>query len=61
MQPHADKLKPLALEFHRLTYAMSQFLIHDIKLLAIVHCRKKWTTYLDGGEFLLRTDNQRLV
>lgn len=61
MQQDKDGLHPISFESHKLSDTESRYQVHEIELLAIVHCLRKWRAYLEGREFTLRTDNQSLV
>lgn len=61
MQKHPKGLRPIDFESHRLTGTKSRYRVHEIELLAIRHYLRKWRAYLEGKEFVLRTNNNILV
>lgn len=51
----------MAFESKKLNPAERNYPVHDIELLAIVHCLKKWRHLLEGLHFTVRTDNAALT
>ena len=54
------KLHPLAFESRKLLDAEKHYPVHELELLAFVHCLKKWRHYLDFRKFKVFTDNRSL-
>lgn len=61
MQEHLSGLRHVAFESHKLSDDETRYSVHELQLLAIVHCLRKWRAYLEGREFIPRSDNHSLV
>jgi transposase InsO family protein len=55
-----DVLHPVAFESRKLTDTEKHYPVHELELLAFVHCLQKWRHYLDYRRFQVFTDNRAL-
>jgi len=60
-QQFSDGEHPIAFISHKLSPAESNYPVHELELLAIVTCLKKWRCYLEGSPFTVRTDHASLA
>ena len=51
---------PVAFESRQLTDAEKNYPVHELELLAIVHCLRVWRHYLEGISFQIETDHKGL-
>jgi hypothetical protein len=59
-QEHDGLLHPIAYESRKLLEAEKHYPVHELELLAFLHCLKKWRHYLDSNKFVVYTDNRSL-
>ena len=52
--------KPIAYESKRLSSVEENYAAHELELYAILRCLKVWRCYLEGNEFIIRTDHASL-
>ncbi len=55
-----DTELPIAYESRKLTPAEANYPVHELELLAIIHCLKVWRCYLEGKKVVVRTDHASL-
>ena len=58
----ADDLgeRPIAFESRKLNDAESRYPVHEQELFAIIVCLRTWRCYLEGMDFIIRTDHRSL-
>ena len=54
-------LQPITFESKKLSRSERNYTIHDLELLAVVHCLRKWHHYLEGVHFTVKTDNAAIT
>ena len=52
--------KAIAFESRKLTAAESNYPVHELELLAIVHCLKVWRCFVEGSTVVVKTDHASL-
>lgn len=60
MQNTGDGERPIAFESKKLAGAEVNYPVHELELLAIIHCLKVFRCYLEGQKVLIRTDHKSL-
>lgn len=59
-QEFPDGLHPICFESKKLNDAETNYPVHELECLAIVHCFKKWRCYLEGADVVVQTDHKSL-
>lgn len=59
-QLHGHLDAPIAFESRKTNAHERNYPIHELELLAIVHCLKKWKCYVEGRTIIVRTDHASL-
>ncbi|OIR56906.1 MAG: uncharacterized protein A8A55_2342 [Amphiamblys sp. WSBS2006] len=57
LQEGAGELQTVGFESRKTTEAEKNYPVHELELLGIIHCLKKWRCHLEGRRFLVETDN----
>ena len=60
MQDDGDGERPIAYKSRKLNDAESRYTVHEQELLAIIVCLRTWRCYLEGMNFIIRTDHKSL-
>lgn len=55
-----DQEHPIAFESRKLNSHEMNYPVHELELLAIVYCLKKWKIYVEGREITVKTDHASL-
>ena len=56
-----DELHPVAFESRKLNSSDQSYAVHELEMLAFVHCAKTWRHFLDAMRFTVYTDNRSLA
>ncbi|OIR56707.1 MAG: uncharacterized protein A8A55_2544 [Amphiamblys sp. WSBS2006] len=57
LQDERGSLQTVGFESRKTTNAEKNYPVHELELLGIIHCLKKWRCHLEGRSFLIETDN----
>ncbi len=60
MQDDGQGERPIAYESRKLNDVESRYPVHEQELLAIIVCLRTWRCYLEGMNFIIRTDHKSL-
>ncbi|CAF3028738.1 unnamed protein product [Rotaria sp. Silwood2] len=60
MQNDGEGERPIAYESRKLNDVESRYPVHEQELFAIIVCLRTWRCYLEGMQFIIRTDHKSL-